>query len=258
MTASSSLLRKLVLAALFALIPTPSSSFLGSLIRGEFKGVLRSPPSSSSSSSSSSVKASDVGSGSPSPDDDETSLSPSSLSRVALGGGCHWCTEGVFASLRGVARVEQGWVSSTPPNDAFSEAVIVHHDPSVVSARDLIDVHLETHASTSGHSMRGKYRSAVYAFGPQHDTALRNVLCASIEDRRRRNDDGRAVVTKVLPFVSFRESLPEHRDYYRTDPNRPFCRRYIAPKLEALRRTRPSMLLVAEEKTRGIAKQEEE
>lgn len=159
-------------------------------------------------------------------------------SSIALGGGCHWCTEGVFVSLRGVVRVEQGWVASTPPNDAPSEAVIVHYDPSAISPEDLIAVHLETHASTKEHSMRRKYRSAVYWFDAGDEERFRDCVLR------------RPVVTQVLPFASFRPSLPKHRDYYRTDPNRPFCRRYITPKLDALRKTRPSMLIdgaVAEE-----------
>jgi peptide-methionine (S)-S-oxide reductase len=33
--------------------------------------------------------------------------------KIALGGGCHWCTEAVFQSLKGVQKVEQGYVAST-------------------------------------------------------------------------------------------------------------------------------------------------
>jgi peptide methionine sulfoxide reductase MsrA len=29
-------------------------------------------------------------------------------SKIGLGGGCHWCTEGVFESLIGVTKVNQG------------------------------------------------------------------------------------------------------------------------------------------------------
>lgn len=161
---------------------------------------------------------------------------PAELQKMALGGGCHWCTEGVFVSLRGVHRVEQGWVASTPPYDAFSEAVIVHYDPVTITPQDLIAVHLETHAATKEHALRHRYRSAVYAFSPEDEAAFTGVL------ERLAVDFTEPLVTKVYPFAAFKPSLPEHQDYYRTDPERPFCRRFIAPKLAGLRERRPDLL----------------
>ncbi|MBO6639652.1 MAG: peptide-methionine (S)-S-oxide reductase [Roseitalea sp.] len=81
--------------------------------------------------------------------------------RIGFGGGCHWCTEAVFQALRGVTRVEQGFVRSEPPFDAWSEAVIVTFDPASIDLATLTEVHLRTHASTAAHAMRGEYRSAV-------------------------------------------------------------------------------------------------
>ena len=86
------------------------------------------------------------------------------ISKIGFGGGCHWCTEAVFQSLKGVAKVEQGWIASFDEYDSFSEAVIVYYNETVISLETLIDVHLYTHRSNSDHSMRKKYRSAVYTF----------------------------------------------------------------------------------------------
>ena len=128
--------------------------------------------------------------------------------------------------------MEQGWIRAEPPDDTFSEAVIVHYDPGVVTARDLIVVHTETHSAFGDHPLRGRYRSAVYYFAPGEAEAYRAVL----EDIRRKQPAGKELCSRVLAHVAFRESRPEHRDYYRTDPERPFCRRYISPKLAELRR----------------------
>lgn len=163
------------------------------------------------------------------------------LKRIGLGGGCHWCTEGVFVSLAGVGRVAQGWISSTAPWQQPSEAVIVHYDTEQISLRTLIEVHLQTHAATVAHPLRHKYRSAVYVFA---EDALDRV--GGLLDEVAVNYP-EPLQTQVLPFVSFSPSLPEHRDYYRSDPERPFCRRYITPKLNRLRRDQPELFFSNEQ-----------
>ncbi|MEO1710039.1 MAG: peptide-methionine (S)-S-oxide reductase [Pseudomonadota bacterium] len=156
--------------------------------------------------------------------------------RIGFGGGCHWCTEAVFQSLAAVTRVEQGFATSLPPNDGWSEAVIVHHKPADIALIDLIAVHLETHASTARHTMRGKYRSAIYTT----DQAQQREAQADLD--RLAEKTGAHFVTSVLPLEDFRPSEARFHDYFRTDPERPFCRRYIVPKLERLARTRSDLL----------------
>ncbi|MCG8307665.1 MAG: peptide-methionine (S)-S-oxide reductase [Cytophagales bacterium] len=31
---------------------------------------------------------------------------------ISFGGGCHWCTEGIFQSLKGVRHADQEWIGS--------------------------------------------------------------------------------------------------------------------------------------------------
>ncbi len=148
--------------------------------------------------------------------------------KIGFGGGCHWCTEAVFASIKGVTKVEQGWIASNPPHDAYSEAVIVNFLPSVVSLPDLINVHLHTHSSTSNHSMRYKYRSAVYWF-EENDAIIIHQILLQYQAQFQQ-----PLITQVLSFASFKESLPEHQNYYTSNPQKPFCQLYIHPKLQML------------------------
>ncbi|NER15416.1 peptide methionine sulfoxide reductase [Leptobacterium flavescens] len=148
--------------------------------------------------------------------------------KIGFGGGCHWCTEAVFLSLRGVEKVDQGWISSQAPDNTFSEAVIVHFRPSEIALEDLIAIHLHTHKSTADHSMRRKYRSAVYYFEEVQRNEVENIL------PQLQKDFDAPLVTQILVFSEFKASLEEHRNYYYKNPEKPFCETYINPKLSLL------------------------
>ena len=152
------------------------------------------------------------------------------MMKVGFGGGCHWCTEGVFQALRGVAQVDQGFLQSDAPTDTWAEGVIVTFDPLIIPLETLCQVHLRTHSATRERSPRSKYRSAIYIF---EDSQGRE---AKLAIHRFADETGKAVQTLVLPFKSFRASDERYQNYYRTDPSRPFCRRYIDPKLDHIRR----------------------
>jgi peptide-methionine (S)-S-oxide reductase len=151
------------------------------------------------------------------------------MRRVGLGGGCHWCTEGVFQSLLGVSKVEQGWIASEGVDDTFSEAVLVHFDETVISLEDLIEIHLHTHASTSNHSLREKYRSAVYTFSDKQKEEAMTAI------QRIQTDFDKEIITRALPFGEFKLNAEEYQNYLYSRRNNGFCQTYIHPKLELLR-----------------------
>jgi len=150
------------------------------------------------------------------------------MKKMGFGGGCHWCTEAVFQSLRGVENVEQGWIASTSPHESFSEAVIVHFKDDI-TPETLIEVHLLTHSSTSRHSLRGKYRSAVYYFDEEDKEAIEDKILQLSEAHHT------AYITQALPFAQFKSNIEQQLNYYQKHRQAPFCRTYIDPKLKAIR-----------------------
>lgn len=148
--------------------------------------------------------------------------------KIALGGGCHWCTEAVFQSLIGVTKVEQGFVASTGENNTFSEAVIVHFNDEDISLNTLIEIHLHTHKSTSNHSMRTKYRSAVYTFSNRQKDKVEEIISTFQYDFENK------LITQVFPFNSFKESREQIQNYYYSNPEKPFCETFINPKLKVI------------------------
>ncbi|WP_070138149.1 peptide-methionine (S)-S-oxide reductase [Crocinitomix algicola] len=156
------------------------------------------------------------------------------LGKVGFGGGCHWCTEAVFSVLKGVEKVEQGWIKSTPPYDTFSEGVIVHYDNKIISLEELIEIHLSTHSSTSNHSMRAKYRSAIYVFNDT-DRKLSEIILNSACISNEKN-----YITKVFSLKEFKVNHEQYLQYYTKNKNAPFCKNYIEPKLGLVKSKFPS------------------
>lgn len=150
------------------------------------------------------------------------------MQTIGFGGGCHWYTEAVFDSLRGVASVKQGWI--TPKSiDAYSEAVLLRYDPKIIPLRILIHIHILTHNSTSNHSMRSKYRSAVYVIDDITMEKSNTIL------QELQTEFDKELVTKVYEFGGFLPSPKKYRKYYQKHATKGFCRTYIDPKLALLR-----------------------
>jgi peptide-methionine (S)-S-oxide reductase len=151
------------------------------------------------------------------------------IRKIGIGGGCHWCTEAIFQAVKGVQKVEQGYISSIGKEAGFSEAVVVYYDPKEVNLNQLLKIHLLTHHSTSNHSFRKKYRSAVYSFSSQGAQTIKEILA------KLQQTFDKTIITKVLPLRAFRPSREAIQNYYKRNPDAPFCIRYIKPKLMNLK-----------------------
>lgn len=163
------------------------------------------------------------------------------VQRIGFGGGCHWCTEAVFAALRGVGRVEQGFIRADAPDDSFSEAVLLTFQPDRISLGSLIEIHLRTHSSTSNHAMRPKYRSAIYVMDEVQAEAARRALI------ELGPGFDAPLVTRILPYRTFKASDVRFQRYAEKNAGGPFCTTYIDPKLALLRKEFGGLLRSASE-----------
>ncbi|MCF0059181.1 peptide-methionine (S)-S-oxide reductase [Dyadobacter sp. CY356] len=148
--------------------------------------------------------------------------------KIGFGGSCHWCTEAIFQSLKGVSNVEQGWIASERENSNFSEAIIVHFNDSVISLETLIAVHLHTHSCTSQHNMRSKYRSAIYVFTPEQIVLSMGAISLL------QSEFDNPIITTVETFYDFRLNQETYLEYFYKNPRKPFCKNIITPKLRIL------------------------
>lgn len=150
------------------------------------------------------------------------------ISKIGFGGSCHWCTEAIFNSLTGINTVEQGWIASKDENDSLSEAVIVTYDDTVIPLAMLIAIHLHTHSCTSMHTMRSKYRSAIYVFS-QEQAAISKQAIKTLQP-----EFDQPIITQVLDFKEFQLNKADYLDYYYSNPDKPFCKNIVDPKLKEL------------------------
>ena len=180
---------------------------------------------------------------------------------ATLGGGCFWCLEAVFLDLRGVTRVESGYAGGFVPNPTYeqvctgttghAEVVQVEFDPQVLSFRDLLEVFFDIHDPTmlnrQGADVGTQYRSAIFFHTPEQkavaEKAIAELNAAKVWPA--------PIVTVVRPahheregtsFTVFYPGERYHQEYYRRNPNQPYCRVVVAPKLEKLRKHHPARL----------------
>jgi len=164
---------------------------------------------------------------------------------ATLGGGCFWCLEAPFELLKGVERVESGYVGGTVKNPTYkqvcegttghAEVVQIAFDPKVISYRELLQIFFVLHDPTTlnrqGHDVGTQYRSAIFFHSPEQKKIAEEVIAEF--DKEKHWD--RPIVTHVVPIDTFYRAEDYHQGYFRANPNQPYCRAIVAPKVAKLR-----------------------
>ncbi len=165
---------------------------------------------------------------------------------ATLAGGCFWCLEAVFERVRGVERVVSGFagggLAPTSYRDVcngatdHAEVIQVTFDPAQVSYRELLELFFVFHDPTTldrqGPDQGRQYRSAIYTHSPEQERTAREVIEAFTSEQVF----AAPIVTEVAPFDAFVPAEPHHQGYYDRNPEQPYCRAMIAPKLAKLRK----------------------
>lgn len=164
---------------------------------------------------------------------------------ATLAGGCFWCTEAVFDDLKGVQSVESGYTGGSPANPSYrqvctgttghAEAVNITFDPKVIGFKDLLEVFFTVHDPTTlnrqGADTGTQYRSAIF----YHDEAQKAVAEQVIKEVESAKIWDAPIVTQVTPFKTFYKAEDYHQEYFAQNPDQPYCRMVIAPKVAKFR-----------------------
>jgi peptide-methionine (S)-S-oxide reductase len=165
---------------------------------------------------------------------------------ATLAGGCFWCLEAVFEDLRGVTKVESGYMGGAAADPTYrdvcsgttghAEVVQVTFDPAVVSYSDVLDVFFVTHDPTTlnrqGNDVGTQYRSAVF----YHSPAQKQAAEAKVAELTAAQLFDRPIVTEITAAGPFYKAEEYHQGYFRAHPEQPYCQYVVSPKVAKFRK----------------------
>ncbi len=165
---------------------------------------------------------------------------------ATLAGGCFWCLEAVYDDLRGVMSVESGYAGGSVKNPTYrqvcegttghAEAVRITFDPQVVSYAELLRVFFTIHDPTTlnrqGADVGTQYRSAIF----YHSEEQREVAEQVIAELGAAQVWDTPIVTEVSPLPDYYPAEDYHQEYFQRNPEQPYCRAVVAPKVSKFRK----------------------
>jgi peptide-methionine (S)-S-oxide reductase len=140
-------------------------------------------------------------------------------------GGCFWCVESDFESVRGVGDVVSGYTGGAVQNPTYKdvktqktghfEAVRIPYDPDKVSYEQLLHAFFRSVDPTDAGGQfcdRGaSYRTAIFVSNAE-ERALAERAKAKAERAL-----GKKIVTPILDAATFYEAEEYHQNYYKRD-----------------------------------------
>ncbi len=165
--------------------------------------------------------------------------------RATLGGGCFWCLEAVFERVDGVLGVRSGYSGGAAPNPTYrevcsgtsghAEVVEVLFDPTAIAYREILEIFFAMHDPTTlnrqGADVGTQYRSVIFHHSDGQRAVAENVM-RELQSQGLWDDP---IVTELAPLGAFYAAEEYHQEYFRNNPQQPYCQVVVAPKVSKLR-----------------------
>ena len=169
------------------------------------------------------------------------------IKQATLGGGCFWCLESAFNSIKGVDSALSGYAGGQVDNPTYeqvcggqtghAEVVQVNYDSDVISYRSILEIFFALHDPTQlnrqGNDVGTQYRSAVF----YHDAEQQEQAQAIIAEIEAQQIWPNPVVTEVVPLTNYSQAEDYHQDYFNNNPQNTYCNMVVAPKLAKFKKT---------------------
>lgn len=153
-----------------------------------------------------------------------TTVRAAGTETLTVAGGCFWCVEADFESVRGVKEAISGFAGGSVANPTYKqvvaggtghyEAVQIQFDPSVISRDTILAMFFRSVDPTDAGGQfcdRGaSYRTAIFADGAAQKAAAQKAKADAQATL------GRQLVTPILGAVPFYPADAYHQDYYKS------------------------------------------
>lgn len=162
--------------------------------------------------------------------------------KAILGGGCFWCVEAIFQEKPGVKSVVSGYAGGSTPDPTYeqvcggktghAEVIEVTFDPAVISYEKILDLFWDAHDPTTlnrqGADQGTQYRSIIVAGTPAQKAAAEKSKAAA------QARFAAPIVTEIVESAKFYPAEQYHQNFCTRNPDNPYVRAVILPKLEKL------------------------
>ncbi len=172
---------------------------------------------------------------------------------LVLAGGCFWCLDAVYRTLKGVHDVVSGYTGGETANPSYeavctgrtghAEAVKVVFDEAVIPESVILDVFFTLHdprqLNRQGNDIGTQYRSAMF-YSSEEEKAL---FEASLERAAEYWDGG--IVTTLEPLGDWYDAEEYHQDFFAKNPTQGYCLAVALPKVNKVRKSYAEYVLAS-------------
>ncbi len=165
---------------------------------------------------------------------------------ATLGAGCFWCVEAVYEQLKGVTKVESGYSGGQTENPSYkqvcegntghAEVCQIEFDPEIISYSELLSVFWSIHDPTTlnrqGADIGTQYRSVIYYHNDKQKAIAEEQIKLITEEKLYKDP----IVTEITPFDVFYVAEEYHQEYFFNNPNQPYCRMVVGPKVDKFKK----------------------
>jgi len=164
---------------------------------------------------------------------------------IYFGGGCFWCIEACFQDLNGINNVMNGYSGGNQKTANYkdvssgktqhAEICKINYNPDKITFETLLEVFFLIHDPTTknkqGNDIGPQYRSIIFY---NNETEKNNIEV--YVKKLEKNKIYTNIVTEIVPFKSFYKAESDHQNYFKSNPNAPYCSFIINSKIKKLRK----------------------